>query len=231
VAKAVRKHPRAVRWMHGVNAPLLAVMLWSGLEIYWAYDPYRLGWGEATLLRLFPDGLYAALGVDRHLAEGMAYHFTFAWLFTLNGVAYVLYTALSGEWRHLVPRRLADLRDAALVALHDLGLRKGKPPQGRYNAAQRVAYTGVVGLGVGATVTGLALYKPVQLAGLTTLLGGYQAARLVHFVIAALLVLFVVVHLAQVARAGWSNFRSMVVGYAPVEPAAPPAPSEQPAAP
>jgi thiosulfate reductase cytochrome b subunit len=176
--------------MHWVNAPFLLVMLWSGLEIYWAYDPYRLGWGDTTLLPLFPDAFYAALGVERHLAEGMAYHFTFGWLFTLNGVAYVLYTALSGEWRHLVPRRLSDLRDA----------------------------------GAGAVVTGLAIYKPVQLGWLTAALGGYQAARLIHFVVAALLVAFVLVHLAQVARAGWSNFRGMVVGYEPAPPDPPAAP-------
>ncbi len=70
-------------------------------------------------------------------------------------------------------------------------------------------------------VTGLALYKPTQLAWLTTLLGGYTAVRVEHFVTASLLVLFVVVHLAQVARAGWSNFRSMVVGYEPIPKADP----------
>jgi thiosulfate reductase cytochrome b subunit len=206
--------------MHWANAPLLAVMLWSGLEIYWAYDPYRIGWGTWTLVTLFPNGFYEALGVDRHLAEGMAFHFTFAWLFTLNGLAYALYTVFSGEWRHLVPRP-SDFRDALLVLLHDLHIVKTLPPQGRYNAAQRFAYTGTVAIAAGAVVTGLALYKPTQLAWLTTLLGGYTAVRVEHFVTASLLVLFVVVHLAQVARAGWSNFRSMVVGYEPIPKADP----------
>lgn len=216
--KAVRKHPRAVRWMHWANVPFLAVMVWSGLEIYWAHDPYRIGWGDWTLFRFFPEGFYQALDLNQKLAEGMAYHFVFAWLFTLNGVAYALYTAFSGEWRHLVPRRLRDVRDALRVTLHDLRLRKEKPRQGRYNAAQRFAYTAAVGMGVGMVVTGLAMYKPTQLAWLTALLGGYEAARLEHFVLATGLVLFVVVHVLQVVRAGWSNFRSMAVGYEPVFP-------------
>jgi thiosulfate reductase cytochrome b subunit len=214
--------------MHWLNVPFLAVMLWSGLEIYWAYDPYRIAAGGATLVRFFPNGFYEALGVTRHLAEGMGYHFVFAWLFTLNGLAYVLYHALTGEWRDLAPR-LRDLRDAALVTLHDLHLRKALPPQGRYNAAQHLAYAGTIALGAGMVVTGLAIYKPVQLAWLTTLLGGYKAARLEHFVMAFLLVAFVVVHLVQVARAGWSNFRGMVVGYEPSARAEQPA--EEPAAP
>jgi thiosulfate reductase cytochrome b subunit len=198
--------------MHWVNVPLLTVMTWSGLLIYWAYDPYRIGWGETTLLALFPDGFYEALGVPRQLAKGMAYHFFFGWLFAINGVLYVLYTAFSGEWRHLVPDRHA-LRESVHVALHDVGLRKTLPPQGRYNAAQRLTYSAVIGMGAVMVLTGFAIWKPTQLAWLTGLFGGYQAARTVHFVVTVLFALFAVVHVAQVVRAGAANFWSMVVGY------------------
>ena len=215
--RIVRKHPRAVRWMHWVNFPLLTVMIWSGLLIYWAYDPYRIGWGETTLLKLFPDGVYEALGLTRQLAKGMAYHFVFGWLFVVNGVLYVLYTAVSGEWRHLVPDRHA-LKESLQVALHDVGLRKELPPQGRYNAAQRVTYSGVILMGAGAVLTGLAIWKPTTMAWLTTLFGGYQTSRTIHFVLTVLFVLFFVVHIAQVARAGLANFWSMVVGYEKVRP-------------
>ena len=75
--RAVQKHPRAVRWMHWVNFPLLTVMTWSGLLIYWAYDPYRIGCGETTLVRFFPDGFYEALGLTRQLGQGLAFHFFF----------------------------------------------------------------------------------------------------------------------------------------------------------
>ena len=226
---AVHKHTLAKRWMHWVNFPLLTVMVWSGLLIYWAFDPYRIGWGDWTLVHFFPDGFYEALDLDRKLARGMAYHFAFGWLFTLNGVAYVLYTALSGEWRHLVPDR-RDWRDAFLVVLHDLRIRKAAPPQGRYNAAQKISYLGVIVMGALAVATGLAIYKPTQLAWLAALFGGYQGARAVHFVLTMLFVAFFVVHIAQVVRAGWRNFASMVTGYERVAPPTP-SPTDAPAPP
>jgi thiosulfate reductase cytochrome b subunit len=99
------KHPLAIRWLHWVNFPALLVMLWSGLLIYWAGEVYRLGRDETTLFKFFPEKFYERTGVGPRLAEGMNGHFTFAWLFTLNGIAYVLYVWLSGEWRHLLPRR------------------------------------------------------------------------------------------------------------------------------
>ncbi len=216
--RAVQKHPRAVRWMHWINFPLLAIMIWSGLLIYWAYDPYRIGWGETTLFEFFPGWFYEALGLTRQLAKGMAYHFFFAWLFLINGVLYVLYTAVSGEWRHLVPDRHA-LAESVQVALHDVGVRKELPPQGRYNAAQRVSYSAVILMGAGSILTGLAIWKPTTLAWLTALLGGYQSARTIHFILTVLYVLFFVVHVAQVVRAGLPNFWSMVMGYERPEPA------------
>ncbi|HEV2246124.1 MAG TPA: thiosulfate reductase, partial [Terriglobia bacterium] len=52
------KHSLAIRWFHWVNFPLLAVMIWSGLWIYWANDVYRVGLGSFTLFRFFPEGFY-----------------------------------------------------------------------------------------------------------------------------------------------------------------------------
>src|SRR5438067_809341 len=100
-----RKHPLAVRWCHWINFPVLCVMIWSGLLIYWANDVYRIGWGGATFFKFFPIGFYKGLGLEFRLAEGMAWHFTFMWLFLVNSVVYVAYTLLSGEWRFLVPNR------------------------------------------------------------------------------------------------------------------------------
>ncbi|HZY83825.1 MAG TPA: cytochrome b/b6 domain-containing protein [Gemmataceae bacterium] len=207
-----KKHPRAIRWMHWVNVPVLTVMIWSGLLIYWANDIYRVGWGEQTLFHFFPDGFYRALGVEHRLAEGMAWHFAFMWLFAVNGVCYVLYTFLSGEWRHLVPGR-RSFREAWQVLLHDLHLSKVEPPRRKFNGAQQFAYTGVILMGAGSLLTGLAIYKPVQLAWLTTLLGGYEWARWEHFWLTVGYVMFFLVHITQVVRAGWNNFRAMVSGY------------------
>ena len=111
---------------------------------------------------------------------------------------------------------------AVRVALFDAKIVKKLPPQGKYNDAQRIAYTAVILMGAGSIVTGLSIYKPLQLAWLTSLLGGYEWARWMHFWLTILFLLFFVVHIVQVAMAGWSNFRSMVSGYdvvdaAPVE--------------
>jgi thiosulfate reductase cytochrome b subunit len=117
----------------------------------------------------------------------------------------------SGEWRFLLPDH-RTFAEAWQVVLHDLGLRKEPLPRRKFNGAQRLAYTGVIAMGAGSLLTGLAIYKPVQLAWLTTLLGGYQAARFEHFLLTLGYVLFFVIHIIQVARAGWNNFRAMVIG-------------------
>ena len=206
------KHPAAIRWFHWINFPLLAIMIWSGMLIYWANDVYRIGWGELTLLHFFPDWFYKTFHIGFRLAEGMAWHFAFAWLFAINGVAYVIYTVVSGEWRYLVPNR-HSLREAIQVTLYDLHLSKTQPPRRKFNGAQQFAYTSIILMGAGSLITGLAIWKSVQVGWLTALLGGYTAARIEHFLLTIGYVLFFLVHIAQVIRAGWNNFRSMVTGY------------------
>src|SRR5262249_55501020 len=98
------------------------------------------------------------------------------------------------------------------VVLHDAGLRKQPLPPRKFNGAQRLAYTGVIAMGAGSLLTGLAIYKPVQLSRLTAMLGGYPMARLEHFALTVGYVVFFVIHITQVIRAGWNNFRAMVIG-------------------
>ena len=213
-----KKHPLAIRWLHWINFPLLFLMIWSGLLIYWADSVYRIGFGEWTLFKFFPQWFYQALGVPYRLADGMALHFFFMWFFMLNGVLYVLYTAVSGEWRHLIPNR-HSFKEALQVTLHDLRLSKYHPPKRKFNGAQQIAYTSVILMGAGSLLTGLAIYKPVQFAWLTTILGGYEWARWEHFWLTIAYLAFFIVHIAQVVKAGWNNFRAMVTGYevVPVE--------------
>ena len=206
-----QKHALATRIFHWANVPILAVMIYSGLLIYWANDVYGLRLGGVTLVKFFPAWFYRALHVDHRLAEGMAWHFTFMWLFALNGLLYVTYTAWSGGWRHLIPDR-HTFAEAWRVVRHDLGLSPEPLPRRKFNGAQRLAYTGVVAMGAGSLLTGLAIYKPVQLAWLTALLGGYTLARLEHFVLTVGYVAFFVIHITQVVRAGCNNFRAMVIG-------------------
>jgi thiosulfate reductase cytochrome b subunit len=206
------KHPLAIRWFHWINFPVLTLMIWSGLLIYWAYHPYKITVGNVVLIQFFPDWFFKALHVPFRLAEGMSWHFVFQWVFIINGLLYVGYTAFSGEWRYLVPGKNA-FRDSWRVILHDLGFRKTMPPMGKYNAAQQIAYSAIVLMGVGSALTGFAIYKPIQLASLTWLMGGYQTARLIHFALTIGYVLFFFVHVGQVIKAGWSNFRSMITGF------------------
>jgi thiosulfate reductase cytochrome b subunit len=211
MARLEQKHSLATRFFHWMNVPFLAVMIWSGLLIYWANDVFAIRLGGFTLVKFFPEWFYRALQVEHRLAEGMALHFTFMWFFALNGLLYVAYTAWSGEWRHLVPNR-QSLAEAWQVVRHDLGLSKEPLPRRKFNGAQRLAYTGVVAMGAGSLLTGLAIYKPVQLSWLTTLLGGYSMARMEHFALTVGYVVFFVIHITQVVRAGWNNFRAMVIG-------------------
>ena len=202
------KHLRAIRWFHWINFPILALMIWSGLLIYWAYDPYRVAG-----FHFFPPFVYSLFHMDHKLAAGMALHFLFMWLFAANGIAYVAYTIFSGEWRFLVPGSFRTLNDAWAVVLYDLGVAKALPSQEKYNAAQQVSYTAIILMGAGSLLTGLAIYKPVQVGWLTALAGGYTNARAIHFALTIGYMLFFVVHIGQVVRAGWNNFRSMLSGY------------------
>jgi thiosulfate reductase cytochrome b subunit len=203
----VKKHAVWIRWFHWVNFPLIFIMLLSGSEIYWAdriYTPF------------IPDTVYHRLGLDYHLAEGLALHFTVMWAFLINGIFYVLYLMASGEWRDLVPT-LQSLKDVPLVLLHDFGLRAEPPKQGKFNAAQRMAYFSVIVMAVIAALSGLAIYKPIQVQWLTQLFCGYQTSRWVHFLVAVGFVAFFLVHIIQVIRAGWNNFQSMITGYEVVD--------------
>jgi thiosulfate reductase cytochrome b subunit len=210
--RIVEKHKLATRWMHWINFPVLTIMIWSGMLIYWANDVYNVRLGGKVIVKFFPEWFYKALHIPHRLAEGMAFHFVFMWIFIINGILYITYTLVSGEWRYLLPDRKA-FREAWQVLLHDLHIRKTAPPQLKYNAAQRIAYTMIIVMGIGSTITGFAIYKPVQVQWIMILCGGYEAARVEHFILTIGYVLFFLIHILQVIKAGWNNFRAMVAGF------------------
>lgn len=210
--KIRHKHPLAIRWFHWLNFPILLAMLWSGLLIYWANDVYTLGWGDRTVLKFFPQNFYDALNVPYRLAEGMNLHFFFMWLFAVNGILYVLYLLVSGEWRSIIPGK-STFREAGRIILNSFLFRKSISGNQKFNAAQKIAYTGVILLGFIMLLNGLAIYKPVQLNWLCAVFGGYENARAIHFIITWLFVLFFFVHIVQVALHGWNRFRAMITGF------------------
>lgn len=210
------KHAFLMRWTHWVNFPVLAIMIWSGMFIYWANDAYEISIFDITYIKFFPEWFYNYFHIPQRLAEGMAYHFLFMWLFFINGLVYIVYTIFSGAWRELIPQK-NTFKEAWLVLLHDLHIKKTIPSQKKYNAAQRIAYTAIILMGFGSVITGPAIYKPVQFYWLCWLCGGYHFARIIHFALTIGYVLFFVIHIVQVALAGWNNFRSVVSGFEVIE--------------
>ena len=197
------KHSVWLRWVHWLNAPLLFLMVWSGLLIYWANDIYPF---------FFPEWFYNYFHIDHRLAEGMSIHFAIAWFLVLNGLIYLTYLLVSKHWQELLPTK-NDFKNLIPTILHDLGLRKTAPAKEKFNAAQKLAYSSVIAVAILEVLSGFAVYKPVQLSWLSSLLGGYEWSRRIHFAGMIFFVLFFVVHIIQVVRAGWNNFRSMVAGY------------------
>lgn len=192
-------HPLIVRVTHWVNAFAMTCMVMSGWQIY-----------DASPIFPFTFPQWAMLG--GWLAGGVAWHFAAMWLLVANAAVYLAYGVFGRHFmRSFVPLTPAlfwrDLKEALTFRLkHELGT---------YNAVQRLLYIVVLLLGAVMVLTGLAMWKPVQLAPLASVFGGYPGARLVHFLAMAGIVLFVAVHLALVAIVP-STLVAMITGRARV---------------
>jgi len=175
-----RLHPVPVRIMHWTNAVAMLVMIGSGWGIY----------NDSVIFSALHFSKHVRLG--SWAAQSLLWHFAGMWLLVLNGGAYLVYGFVTGRLRErLLPIRLADIiqtvRDTLRfkIAHDDLTV---------YNAVQKLLYIVVILAGVSQVASGLAIWKPVQLQGLTALLGGFQAARLIHFLGMSVIVGFLVVH-------------------------------------
>lgn len=194
-----REQPLAIRIAHWCNAVFLILMAGSGLQILSAY-PSLGPQGKQYSWYPFQDTPPPDwLTIGGWLAGGRHWHFAIAWFFILNGLFYLGYQFTSGEWRRrfFLPNRdaLNALRQFAYYAR----LRKDPPAPDFYNGLQRLAYNSAVLFGVVMVLSGLAIYKPVQLHFLTLLFGGYDGARVVHLAGLCLLALFLATHLMLVA--------------------------------
>ena len=191
--------PLPIRITHWIVVPVLVLMAGSGLQIYAAYP--SLG-PRGALYAWFPlQGATppAWLRFGGWLAGARHWHFALAWYLILNGVVYFVYLFARGEWRRRLFFPQRDLANAAQMVLYYLRIRKEPPPVDFYNGLQRLAYTSAIAFGIIVVVSGLAIYKPVQLHFLTLPFGGYDGARAVHFAALWLLVMFVATHVVLVA--------------------------------
>jgi thiosulfate reductase cytochrome b subunit len=209
--REVREQPWPIRLTHWISVVAIGAMAGSGLQIWVAY-PF-LG-PRGALYSWFPlQGLMPppALRLGEWLAGARHLHFAFAWILVVNALAYVGYEAFSGEWRRRVfePRR--DARNALATALHYLRVRPAPPELALYNGLQRLAYSGAIALGLVLVLSGLAIWKPVQLRLLGWLFGGYDGARAAHFIGLIALAAFVVAHVIMVA-AHPRSFLAMITG-------------------
>jgi thiosulfate reductase cytochrome b subunit len=189
-------HPLWVRVCHWINAIAILVMIGSGWQIYNASPLFDF---------VFPR----QITLGGWLAGGIMWHFAAMWVLMINGLVYVTLGFVTGRFRRklwpITPRAVfADTKAALTFKLAHDDLSK-------YNAVQKLLYTGVILCAVLIVLTGLAIWKPVQFQELTALFGGYDVARVIHFFAMAAIVAFLVVHIL-LALLVPKSLRAMVTG-------------------
>ncbi len=196
---AIRKpaiHPLWLRLTHWINAVAMVIMVMSGWRIYNASPLFGFSFPEAITL-------------GGWLGGALLWHFAAMWLLVVNGLAYLALGIVTGRFRrkllpisaHGVVRDTAAALTGAL-SHHDLST---------YNQVQRLFYAGVIVAGIVVVLSGLAIWKPVQLQELTALFGGYDTARYVHFFAMAAIVGFLAIHVA-LAVAVPKSLRAIITG-------------------
>jgi thiosulfate reductase cytochrome b subunit len=176
-------HPAWVRVTHWVNALAMFVMITSGWRIYNASPLFPFQ---------FPPEITIGDGLDG-LSGALLWHFAAMWLLVVNGLVYLALGIVGGRFR----RKLLPIRPADVV--RDLGAaltgKLSHDDLSVYNAVQRLLYLGVIAAGIVMVLSGISIWKPVQVQELTATFGGYNAARFVHFFAMAAIVGFLVVHI------------------------------------
>jgi len=174
-------HPWPVRLTHWLNVLAIVMMIGSGWQIYDASP-------------LFNFTFAPVLTIGAWLGAGIAWHLAFMWLLVVNGLFYFSWSLASGHFRKLLPiSPRAVLQDIWAALRFKLPHQKGV-----YNAVQRLLYVGVLFAGVVIVISGLGIWKPVQLWFFTDLCGGYFIARYVHFFAMTAIGLFIVIHVLLV---------------------------------
>jgi thiosulfate reductase cytochrome b subunit len=189
-------HPAWLRITHWINAIAVLMMIGSGWEIYNASP-------------LFPFDFPKSITLGGWLAGALLWHFAAMWLLVVNGLVYVTLGILTGRFR----RKLLPIRPGEVIADASAALRGrlSHDDLSVYNGVQKLLYLGVILAGVVIVLSGLAIWKPVQLQELTALLGGYDVARYVHFIAMAAIVGFLLIHVIM-AFVVPKSLRAMIIG-------------------
>jgi thiosulfate reductase cytochrome b subunit len=179
--KPKRIHPWPLRLTHWVNVFAIVMMIGSGWQIYNASPLFGF---------TFPP----LITIGAWLGAGIAWHLAFMWLLVVNGLIYFTWSAASGHFKKFFPITPRSVwRDMVAALSFRLPHEKGV-----YNAVQKLLYLGVLFAGVMIVISGLAIWKPVQLWFFVDPLGGYFIARYVHFFCMAAIVTFIVIHILLV---------------------------------
>lgn len=177
-------HPLWFRTVHWINVLATGLLMVSGWRIFNASPLFAFAFPKSVTLGGWHGG-------------ALQWHFAAMWLFAANGVLYVLLNLLSGRWfRSLCPITPNGVLLDGWAALRG---RLTHTRLGQYNQVRKLAYVAVVLDAVMLTLSGLVLWKSVQFPLLRDLLGGYEAARWVHFSAMTFMAVFIAVHLLMVA--------------------------------
>ena len=188
--------PAWVRIMHWINAVAIILMIMSGWQIYNASP-------------LFDFRFSSNITLGGWLGGALLWHFAAMWLLMVNGLVYLILGFATGRFaRKLLPISPAGVISDTRAALTG---KLSHDDLTRYNYVQKLLYAGIIVVGVLIVLSGLSIWKPVQLQYLTALFGGYDAARYVHFICMASIVAFLLVHVA-LALLVPKSLRAMIVG-------------------
>ena len=189
-------HPVWVRITHWINVLAMAVMIGSGWQIYDASPLFRF---------TFPP----SITLGGWLAGALLWHFAAMWLLAVNGLVYLVLGLATGRFR----KKLLPIRPGQVIA--DLGAaftgRLAHDDLAAYNAVQKLLYLGVILAGIVMVLSGLSIWKPVQLEPLTNLFGGYDTARYMHFFAMATIVAFLIIHVIMACLVP-KTLRAMIIG-------------------
>lgn len=172
----------------------------SGLKIYNASP-------------LFGFSIPSEITLGGWLAGARQWHFFGMWILLINGIIWVVYNVISKHGQTTTLFRKSDVSGILPMMRYYLRLQKDHPPSKKYNSLQKLTYTVIPFLGAGSVLSGIALYWPVQFSWIASSFGGYESARLFHFIFTVSFILFFFGHIFMVVISGWSNFVSIITGW------------------